>query len=95
MAKRGKFDLSDLVHAGLLKDGESIFFVSDPAKVASITRLPNGEFRVTLEGEPVSVHAAAQQFLGQEPPNHASQWFRNQSGRTLYQLWQDRISAEE
>jgi len=86
MAKKGKFDLSDLVHAGVLKEGEQIFFVSDPAQVASVTKV-NGDFKVIFDGEPVSVHAAAQKCLGQEPPNHASQWFRNGSGKTLFELW--------
>jgi hypothetical protein len=94
MAKKGKFDLNDLVHAGVLKEGEAVFFVSDPSKVASVAKSPNGEFKVSLSGEVISVHAAAQKFLGQEPPNHATQWFRTESGKTLFQLWQDQIAAE-
>jgi hypothetical protein len=94
MAKKGKFDLGDLVHAGVLKEGESVFFVSDPSKIGHVTKLPNGDFKVSLDGDPVSVHAAAQKFLGQEPPTHASQWFRNQGGRTLYQLWQDQVAGD-
>jgi hypothetical protein len=94
MAKKAKFDLSDLVHAGVLKEGEQIFFVSDPSQVASVTKAPNGDFKIVFDGEPVSVHAAAQKCLGQEPPNHASQWFRNGAGKTLFQLWKDREAAE-
>lgn len=97
MAKKAKFDLGDLVHAGVLKEGESVFFVSDPSKVASVMKAPNGDFKVSLDGDAgnaVSVHAAAQTFLGQEPPTHASQWLRNQGGRTLYQLWQDQLGEE-
>ncbi len=89
MARKAKFDLGDLVHAGLLKDGEKIFFVSDPAKEAAITKQANGEYKLNNpDGETLSVHAAAQKFLGQEPPTHASQWLRTQTGKTLYQIWQ-------
>jgi hypothetical protein len=94
MAKKGKFDLSDLVHAGVLKEGEQIFFVSDPSQVASVIKLPNGDFKVSFAGEPVTVHAAAQRCLGQEPPNHATQWFRNSAGRTLFELWKDQEAAD-
>jgi hypothetical protein len=94
MSKKGKFDLSDLVHAGVLKEGEELFFVSDPSQIASITKLPNGDFKVSYSGEPMSVHAAAQKCLGTEPPNHASQWFRTAAGKTLFQLWKDEEAAD-
>lgn len=88
MSRKGKFDLSDLVHAGAIHDGETLFFVSDPAKAGAVVKTPNGDYKLNCEGEVISIHAAAQKFLGQEPPNHASQWLRNDGGKTLYQLWQ-------
>ena len=90
MARKGnKFDLSSLVQSGIISDGEKIFFVSDPAKAGSITKAPGGDYKLNCDGDVVSIHAAAQKFLGQEPPNHASQWLRTHSGETLYQLWQN------
>lgn len=88
MSKKHKFDLTHLVHAGYLKEGESIFFVSDPSKTLILFKQPNGEYKVKVGKEVITVHAAAQRFLGTEPPDHASRWFRNQSGKTLYELWQ-------
>lgn len=89
MSKKGKkFDLTHLVHAGYLKDGETIQFVSDPSKSVVIAKQPNGEFKVKLGKEVITVHAAAQRFLGQEPPDHASRWLKTQSGKTLYEIWQ-------
>src|SRR5262245_36760086 len=88
MAKKGKFDLSNLVNSGIVRNGETLYFVSDPSKSGSVARQANGEYKLALDGDSVSVHAAAQKFLGQEPPNHASQWLRNGEGKTLYQLWQ-------
>ena len=87
MAKKGKFDLSDLVSAGVIKEGEQLFFVSDPSQIAAVTRVGNSDFKVMFSGETVSVHAAAQRCLGQEPPNHPAQWFKNSSGKTLFELW--------
>ncbi|MEW6057453.1 MAG: hypothetical protein AB1540_12645 [Bdellovibrionota bacterium] len=89
MSRKNKFDLRHLVHSGFIKDGETLFFVSDPAKKVVVTKQPNGDFKVKLDDELITVHAAAQKFLGQEPPDHASRWLRNASGQTLYQLWQD------
>ena len=94
MAKKGKFDLSDLVSAGVIKEGEQLFFVSDPSQIASVTRVGNSEFKVVFSGETVSVHTAAQKCLGQEPPNHAAQWFRTAAGKTLFQIWKDQEVAD-
>lgn len=86
--KKGKFDLTALVHQGYLKDGESLFFVSDPSKSCKITKQPNGEYKVTVGPKTtMTVHAFAQQCLGTEPPDHASKWLKTQKGSTLYELW--------
>ena len=92
--KKNKFDLTYLVHHEYLKDGETLFFVSDPAKAGAVTKAPNGEYKLNCDGDVVSIHAAAQRFLGEEPPTHATQWLRNDGGTTLYQLWQTQ-NAEE
>jgi len=88
MSKKGKFDLAHLVSAGIVRDGETLYFVSDPSKSGAVARQANGDYKLACDGHAVSVHAAAQRFLGQEPPNHATQWIRNGEGKTLYQLWQ-------
>jgi hypothetical protein len=95
MSRKGnKFDLAHIVQAGVVQDGETLFFVSDPAKAGAVTKTPNGDYKLDCEGDVVSIHAAAQKFLGQEPPNHASQWLRNGGGKTLYQLWQNQTAEE-
>jgi hypothetical protein len=85
--KKNKFDLSQLVHDGYLKDGQTLFFVSDPKKTCKVTRQPNGEYKVTVGAETMTIHAYAQTCLGQEPPDHASKWFRTENGKTLYDFW--------
>ena len=86
--KKGKFDLGRLVHDGIVNDGQKLFFVSDPAKFCKVQKQPNGEFKVvTHEGVTTTVHAFAQQCLGAEPPDHATRWFRDDSGKTLYEYW--------
>ncbi len=85
--KKGKFDLTAIVHSGYLKDGETLYFVSDPSKTCLVTKQPNHEFKVTVGKETMTVHAFAQRCLGQEPPDHAARWFRNKDGKTLYDLW--------
>ncbi len=85
--KKHKFDLGHLVHEGTLKDGQVLFYVSDPAKTGKITKQANGEFKVAVGTETLTVHAFAQKCLGQEPPDHASKWFRTENGKTLYDLW--------
>jgi hypothetical protein len=86
--KKHKFDLTHLVHAGLLKDGETLFYVSDPSKTCQVSKQPNGEFKVKVgKAEVTTIHAYAQKLLGTEPPDHASKWFKTQSGKTLYELW--------
>ena len=44
--KKNKFDLTGLVHDGFLKDGQTLFFVSDPKKTCKIAKQPNHEFKV-------------------------------------------------
>lgn len=88
MSKKNKFDLTTLVHDGYVKEGEKLYFVSDPTKTCTVTKMPNHEFKVTVpEGKPCTIHAFAQTCLGSEPPNHASIWIRNATGKSLYDLW--------
>ena len=95
MSKKKKFDLTALVHHGRLKNGETVYFVSDPSKVGVLEKQPNGEFKLNVAKEIMTVHAAAQKFLGTESPDHASRWLRNAGGKTLYELWQMDISEDE
>ncbi len=92
--KKNKFDLTHLVHNGDLKDGETLYFVSNPKMTCKVTKMPNHEFKVTYEGETITIHAFAQKCLGQEPPEHASRWLRNGNGKTLYELWHADDMAE-
>ena len=85
--KKNKFDLTALVHQGDLKEGQTLFFVSDPKKTCKITKQPNNEYKVVCEKETVTIHAFAQKCLGQEPPDHATKWVRTEGGRSLYDLW--------
>jgi hypothetical protein len=85
--KKNKFDLTHLVHAGYFKDGETLFFVSDPSKTCQVQKQPNGEYKVNVGKETTTLHAFAQKCLGQEPPDHASKWFRAASGKTVYDIW--------
>ncbi len=92
--KKNKFDLTYLVHHGYVKDGQTLFFVSDPTKTCKVAKQPNGEFKVLTGGETTTIHAFAQKCLGQEPPDHASKWFRTEKGQTLYELWHAEDYAE-
>jgi hypothetical protein len=85
--KKNKFDLTYLVHQGQLKDGQMLFFVSDPKKSCKITKQPNGEYKVMVGKDTLTVHAFAQNCLGTEPPDHASKWLRTERNETLYELW--------
>ena len=88
MSKKGKkFDLTHIVHQGYLKDGQLLYFVSDPSKTCKVAKQPNGEFKVMVGKETMTIHAFAQQCLGTEPPDHASKWFRDEKGKTLYDYW--------
>jgi hypothetical protein len=85
--KKGKFDLTKIVHDGLLQDGETVYFVSNPNMTAKVMKQPNGEYKLKTSEGVVTVHAFAQACLGTEPPEHASRWLRNAKNETLYQLW--------
>lgn len=85
--KKKKFDLTHLVHAGYLKDGQTLYFVSDPSKTCTVTKHPSGEYKVKEGTQLVTVHAFAQTCLGTEPPDHAAKWFRTAENKTLYDLW--------
>jgi hypothetical protein len=85
--KKNKFDLTSLVQNGSLKDGQTLFFVSDPAKKVTIVRQINGEYKVSAGKETMTIHAFVQRCLGQEPPDHASKWLRTETNKTLYDLW--------
>lgn len=86
--KKGKFDLTHIVSQGHLKDGQVLFFVSDPSKTCKVAKQPNGEYKVVVgKGEVVTIHAFAQRCLGMDPPDHASKWFRTEAGKTLFELW--------
>lgn len=87
--KKNKFDLTWLVHQDYLKDGQILHFVSDPTKTCKVMKQPNGEYKVFDGKEVITVHALAQRLLGQEPPDHASKWFRTEKGKTLYELWHE------
>ena len=87
-----KFDLTHLVHDGLLKEGQTLCYVSDPSQTCKIAKQPNGEYKVELGKETLTIHAFAQRCLGQDPPDHATKWIRAEGGKTLYELWH---SAEE
>lgn len=95
VSKKKKFDLSNLVSSNRLKDGQSLFFVSDPSKSCKIVRHISGEYKVSANGETLTIHGFAQKCLGQEPPDHASKWLRTEDGKTLYELWRADESMDE
>jgi hypothetical protein len=92
--KKNKFDLTYLVHQEYIKDGQTLYFVSDPANSCTIAKQPNGEYKVKKGADVMTVHAFAQACLGQEPPDHASKWLRTEQGKTLYELWHQEEYAE-
>lgn len=94
MSKKNKFDLTHLVHGGYLKEGQTLYFVSDPIKNCKITRQPNGEFKVFFSEEIHTIHGFVQKCLGQDPPEHASKWIRTEEGQTLYELWHSEDFSE-
>jgi len=92
--KKNKFDLSHLVHDGLVKDGQTLYFVSDPTKTCKVTKHPGGEYKVMVGKEFMTIHTFALKCMGQEPPDHAAKWFRNDSGKTLFDIWHESEYAE-
>ena len=94
--KKGKFDLTKLVHEGFLKTGEKLFFVSNPTFFAFVEEQPNKEFKLkTFDGVTTTVHAFAQVCLGTESPNHATHWFRTETNVILYDVWQNAEAQED
>lgn len=91
--KKNKFDLTHLVKDGLVKEGETLFFVSDPKMSCVVKKMPDHEYKLECAKETLTVHAVAVKFLGTEPPDHACRWLRTANGKTLYELWQ--YSLEE
>ena len=85
--KKNKFDLTYLVQSGYVKEGQTFYFVSDPSKTCTVVKQPNGEYKVKAGVETYTVHAFAQKCLGQDPPDHASKWFRTQDNKILFDLW--------
>ena len=85
--KKGKFDLTQLVKDGFIKEGETLCFVSDPKQTCVVIKQPNGEFKVKDGDAVTTVHAFAQKCLGQEPPEHAARWVKSATGKTLYEIW--------
>ena len=69
------------------RTGRRSIYVSDPSKTCKVTKQPNGEYKVTVGAETLTVHTFAQKCLGQEPPDHASKWVRTEAGKTLFDLW--------
>jgi hypothetical protein len=93
--KKNKFDLTHLVHNGSLKDGQMLYYVSDPKKTCKIAKQPNGEFKVTVGAETMTIHTFAQKCLGQEPPDHATKWLKTENGKILYDVWHAEEEFEE
>ena len=85
--KKNKFDFSYLVQSGYIKDGQVLYFVSDPGKTCKVAKQPTGEYKVTGFGETMTLFAFAQKCLGQEPPDHASKWVRDEKGTSLFDYW--------
>lgn len=85
--KKNKFDLTHLVHDGTIKEGQTLFYVSDPTQTCKVTKQPNGEYKVNAGTETMTLHAFAQKSLGEDPPGHAAKWLRTEKGVTLFDLW--------
>ncbi len=97
--KKGKFDLTALVHDGYLNDGQKLFFVSDPSKFCKIKKFPNGEFKVTVETgkvvELMTPHQFATKCLGMDPPDHAAKWLRTEDNKILFDIWHTHDEAAQ
>ena len=94
MSKKHKFDLTKLVHEGVVKEGQVLYFVSDPKKTCKVTKQPNHEYKVVVGTETTTIHAFAQKCLGMDPPDHAAKWFRTEAGKTLFDLWHSEDNSE-
>ena len=92
---KNKFDLTHMVRDGFVKEGENLYFVSDPKYTCTVKKMPNHECKVVYKGETLTVHAVCVKFLGTEPPDHATRWIRTAAGKTLYELWQQTLVQDE
>lgn len=90
--KKNKFDLTNLVRDGAVKEGETLYFISNPSLSCTVKKMPDHEYKLEYKKEIFTVHAMSQKFLGTEPPDHACRWLRNANGKTLYELWQASIN---
>jgi hypothetical protein len=88
MSKKHKFDLSHIVHSKLLKEGDKLYFVSDPKLYCTVVKHPGGEYKVEFQGEMMTLHQCAHKCIGMDPPDHASKWFRTESGKSVFELWE-------
>ncbi len=89
-----KFDLHKLTQSGYLAQGDTLAFVSDPAKTCTVTKA-NGLTKVMHQSQPTSLHAFVTTCLGDEPPNHASSWVRSPQGKTLAELWSQYVEEKK
>lgn len=87
---KNKFDLTTLVKDGLLKEGQTLEFVSDPKKTCTVFKHPSGEYKLKIGDKVLTAHQIATDWLGQEPVDHASKWIRTKDSKpkTLFELWQ-------
>ena len=85
--KKHKFDLTALVHDGYIKEGQTLFFVSDPKVTCVVQKQPNHEFKVFAFGETMTLHAFSTKCLGMDPPDHASKWVRDDHNKSLFDYW--------
>ena len=92
--KKSKFDLTYLVQEGYLKDGETLYFVSDPGKTCKVQKQPGNEYKVVVGKDVMTVHSFAQKCLGMDPPDHAAKWLRTGFNKTLFDLWHSEEYSE-
>ena len=93
MGKKQKFDLGTLIKAGYLKEGDHLYFVSNEDFTCVVEKNHGHEYKLKQGSQTYTVHALCEEWLGTEPPGHASKWLRNDEGKTLYDLWQ--LSLED
>ena len=93
--KKKSLDLTKLVREEQIQNGEKFYFVSDPAKWFIVAKQPNNEYKIQTPEGVTTIHAYAQACLGSEPPTHASHWFKNDKGKTLYEIWHANDDADE
>lgn len=92
--KNTKFDLESLVKAGVVREGETLYFVSDPSKTCKVEKGGAHDYKVRFGKDLYTIHTVSQNWLGQDPPGHASKWIRNAGGKTLYDLWQTQLQTK-